>query len=407
MMLLEGIWLALRSIAANKLRTSLTVLANIVAVSSVIAVVSILDGMDTYVKEQVLGEGTGIITVQRLDQLKILSSLDEFIKSLRNPRITLDDVEYLREHLEFAEEIDAQLSRGSRVSYRKRYADIGVQGRYSVYPLFRDDPLAAGRHFSRLEVEAKSMVAVVGWDVADSLFPDEDPLGKTFKIGRRPFRIVGVVEERPNVLGQNRNRFAIIPITTFQKIYGSRASVNALVMVTDLEQIREGVDEATTWMRIRHRLRPGDRSDFEVTTAERFIQIWEGISSSIFLSLTGISAISLLIGGIIIMNIMLVSVTERTREIGIRKALGARRNNILWQILVESVTLSSAGGVLGITVGFLVASLVGALSPLPYTIAPWAIVAGIAVTVGTGLFFGIYPANQAARLDPIEALRHE
>ncbi len=407
-MLFEGIRLALASIWSQKLRTFLTVLANVVAVSSVIAVVSIVGGMDTYVREKVAGEGTGIVTIRRVDQLKILSSLDEFIKSLRNPRLTLRDVDYIRANVTNAQLVDASVSQGSRVAYRKRYLDgIRIQGRYANYPLLRNLTLASGRHFSRLEVQAKSNVAVIGWDVAKSLFPDEDPLDKMVKIGRRPFRVVGVVEEQANILGQNQNRFLVTPITSFQKVYGTRSSVNILIQAVDLGTIHETVEEATAQMRIRHRLRPGDRNDFEVTTAEGLVSLWKGISSSIFLVLIVITSISLVIGGIVIMNIMLVSVTERTREIGIRKALGARRSNVLWQMLVESMTLSSVGGIIGITMGFVVASVVGLLSPLPYTIAPWAIVAGLVVTVFTGIFFGIYPANKAAQLDPIEALRHE
>lgn len=407
-MLFEGIRLALASIWSQKLRTFLTVLANIVAVSSVIAVVSIVGGMDTYVREKVAGEGTGIVTLKRVDQLRILSSLDEFIKSLRNPRLTLQDVDYIRTHVTHARLVDALVTQSSRVAYRKRYLDgINIQGRYADYPLLRDLPLDAGRHFSRLEVQAKSNVVVIGWDVARNLFPDEDPLGKMVKIGRRPFRVVGVVEEQPNILGRNQNRFLVTPITSFQKVYGTRSSVNILIQTPSLETIQETVDEVTAHMRIRHQLRPGDRNDFEVTTADALVSLWKGISSSIFLVLIVITSISLVIGGIVIMNIMLVSVTERTREIGIRKALGAKRTDVLWQMLVESMTLSSIGGVLGITVGFGVASVVGLLSPLPYTIEPWAIVAGLVVTLATGIFFGIYPANKAAQLDPIEALRHE
>ncbi len=304
--------------------------------------------------------------------------------------------------------MDASVSQGARVAYRKRYLDsIRIQGRYADYPLLRNLTLSAGRHFSRLEVQAKSNVAVIGWDVAKSLFPDEDPLDKTVKIGRRPFRVVGVVEEQANILGQNQNRFLVTPITSLQKVYGTRSSVNILIQAVDLSTIDETVEEVTAQMRIRHQLRPGDRNDFEVTTAEGLVSLWKGISSSIFLVLIVITSISLVIGGIVIMNIMLVSVTERTREIGIRKALGARRSNVLWQMLVESMTLSSVGGVIGITMGFVVASLVGWFSVLPYTIAPWAIVAGLVVTLATGIFFGIYPANKAAQLDPIEALRHE
>lgn len=407
-MLFEGIRLALASIWSQKLRTFLTVLANIVAVSSVIAVVSIVGGMDTYVREKVAGEGTGIVTLKRVDQLRILSSLDEFIKSLRNPRLTLQDVDYIRTHVTHARLVDALVTQSSRVAYRKRYLDgINIQGRYADYPVLRDLPLDAGRHFSRLEVQSKSNVVVIGWDVARNLFPDEDPLDRMVKIGRRPFRVVGVVKEQPNILGRNQNRFLVTPITSFQKVYGTRSSVNILIQTPSLETIQETVDEVTAHMRIRHQLRPGDRNDFEVTTADALVSLWKGISSSIFLVLIVITSISLVIGGIVIMNIMLVSVTERTREIGIRKALGAKRTDILWQMLVESMTLSSIGGVLGITMGFGVASVVALLSPLPYTIAPWAIVAGLVVTVATGIFFGIYPANKAAQLDPIEALRHE
>jgi len=319
MLLFEGIRLALRSIVAQKLRTFLTLLANIVAVASVIAIVSILDGMDRYVKEQVAGEGTGIVTLRRVDPLKILSNLDEFLESLRNPRITVDDVEYLRDNLTRAEEVDAHLSSSGRVSFRERFIDnIQIVGRGSNYPVFRDTALTAGRHFGALDVRAKSAVAVIGADVASNLFPNQDPLDKALKIGRRPFRIIGILDKEPTGLGSDPNRQLFIPVTTYQKIYGTRSSVSALIKVRDIEEIGEAVSEVTTLMRMRHRLRPKERSDFEVTTAEGLVSLWEAISRSIFLSLTGISAISLLIGGIIIMNIMLVSVTERIREIGLR-----------------------------------------------------------------------------------------
>jgi putative ABC transport system permease protein len=408
MLLLEGVRLALRSIATHKLRTALTLLANVIAVSSVIAIVSILDGMDTYVKETVAGEGTGIVTLTRVDPLKILGSLDEFIESLRNPRLTRRDVEYLRENLVLAAEIDAQVDTGARVAYRKRYIDgIQVVGRYADYPLFRDLPIRSGRHFTHVEVDAKAPVAVIGSDVAEGLWPDQDPIGRSLKIGARTFHVVGVLEEQASILGSNQNRRLIVPITTYQKVYGTRESLDILVKVPDLALLQDAQSEITTLMRIRHGLRPKERNDFEVTTSEGLVALWQRLSRSIFLSLVGISAISLVIGGIIIMNIMLVSVTERIREIGIRKALGAKRQSILWQVLVESMTLSSSGGVAGIAIGFLIASLIGAFTPLPYIVAPWAIFAGLFVTVSTGVFFGIYPASQAARLDPIEALHHE
>jgi putative ABC transport system permease protein len=408
MLIWEGMRLAVASIATHKLRTFLTLLANIVAVSSVIAVVSILEGMDLYVKQKVADQGSGILTVQRTDPLKILQSLDDFIASLRNPDLTLDDAAYLRANLQRAELVGASLRTAGRVAYRERWLDgIGIRGFSPEYPLLRDWSLAAGRHFTELEVERKSAVAVIGSEVAQNLFPGQDPIDKSIKIGRRPFHVIGVFQEQGTILGNNQDRFVCVPITTYQKIYGTEQSIDILVKVADLGSLDAARDEITSWMRIRHRLRPTDRDDFEVSSAELLVSLWEGISRSIFLALGGIASISLVIGGIIIMNIMLVSVTERTREIGIRKALGARRGAILWQILVESTTLSGTGGLLGMTAGFVIASLVSAFSPLPYTIQPWAIVAGMVVTLGTGVFFGIYPASKAARLDPIEALRYE
>jgi len=408
MLIWEGLRLALGSIVAHKLRTFLTLLANIVAVSSVIAVVSILGGMDLYVKEKIADQGSGILTVQRVDPLKIVQSLDDFIDSLRNPRLTLDDADDLRQNLTRAEAVGVSASRSDRVAYRERALDgIQVRGFSAEYPLLRDWELAAGRHFTELEVERKSPVAVIGSDVAANLYPGRDPLDLPLKVGRRSYRIIGVIAEQGTILGANQDRFVCIPVTSWQKAYGTQESVEILVKVKDLSTLDDARGEVVARMRIRHGLKPAARDDFEVSSAELLVSLWEGISKSIFVSLAGIASISLLIGGIIIMNIMLVSVTERTREIGIRKALGARRSAILWQMLVEASTLSGAGGVAGMALGFVAAALVGAFSPLPYSIEPWAIVAGLVITLATGLFFGIYPASKAARLDPIEALRFE
>ena len=408
MLIWEGLRLALGSIVAHKLRTFLTLLANIVAVSSVIAVVSILGGMDLYVKEKVADQGSGILTVQRVDPLKIIQSLDDFIESLRNPRLTLEDAEDLRANLTRAAAVGVTAGRQDRVAFRERSLDgIFIRGYSAEYPLLRDWPLAAGRHFTELEVERKSPVAVIGTEIAQNLYPGQDPLDRPLKIGRRSFRVIGVIEEQGSILGNNQDRFVCIPITSWQKAYGTQESVEILVKVADLATLDDARGEVVSRMRIRHRLAPSARDDFEVSSAELLVSLWEGISKTIFASLAGIASISLLIGGIIIMNIMLVSVTERTREIGIRKALGARRNAILWQMLLEASTLSGVGGVAGMALGFVAAALVGAFSPLPYSIQPWAIVAGLVITLATGLFFGIYPASKAARLDPIEALRFE
>jgi len=198
-----------------------------------------------------------------------------------------------------------------------------------------------------------------------------------------------------------------MPITTFQKIYGARKSIDIKIKAADVALLDQAVEEATMAMRIRHRLRPLEENDFSVSTSQQLISLWEKISRSIFSALTFIASISLVIGGIVLMNIMLVSVTERTREIGIRKALGARRSNIVWQFIVESVTLSLVGGIMGIVIGFTIAAVISLVSPLPYLIAPWSVVAGLVVTFLVGLIFGTYPASKASRLDPVVALHYE
>jgi putative ABC transport system permease protein len=408
MSILEGIRLALRAIWVHKMRSGLTLLANVVAVMSVIAVVSILSGMDRYVKEKVVSQGSGIFNVQRVDQLQILTSFDEFLESLRNPDLKVADADFLRQRMELAEYIGAERDTTARVEAEGRYVEgVNMRGRTVAYPLMREWELEAGRHLAPLEMERNSPVTVLGHDVAETLYPDSDPLGKTIRAGGRHLRVIGVVEVQGSVLGSNQDLFAFIPIGMFEKMYGGFDSVTIAIKVADLDQINDAMDEAAFHMRLRHRLGPADRADFAVTSSANLITLWENISSGIFMSLTGISAISLLIGGIIIMNIMLVSVTERTREIGLRKAVGARRSGVLLQIMAESVALSTAGGVIGILLGFAVASLVAAVSPLPYSIELWSVVAGVLVTGFSGLIFGIYPANRAASLDPIEALRVE
>jgi putative ABC transport system permease protein len=405
---LEGVRLALTTIWAHKLRSGLTLLANIVAVMSVIAVVSILAGMDRYMKETVISEGTGIYNVQRVDPLQVLTSFDEFLESLRNPDLDLEDVDYLRERMTTAEFVSAERETGSRIDAGTRYVDgARIRGRTAEYSYMRNWKLSAGRHLAPLEVRRSAPVAVIGHDVATTLFPDIDPIDRTIKIAGRHLRVIGVVEQQGTILGSNQDLFAFVPIGMFEKMFGVYSSITIAIKVQELDEIRESMDEATFHMRIRNRLGPKDRQNFAVTSAAGLIDLWENISRGIFMSIAGISAISLVIGGIIIMNIMLVSVTERTREIGIRKAVGARRSGILWQVLVESMTLSVVGGIVGILIGFIAASLVAVFSPLPYSIETWSVVAGIVVTATTGIVFGLYPANRAARLDPIEALRVE
>jgi len=405
---LEGILIALEALWANKLRTILTLLGNIVGVMSVIAVVSIIDGMNAYIRTEVAEEGTGIFRIQRVNELDILSDFDKFLQSLHNPRITLADLEYLRSHVSLAQYMDANRSEGVEVRYLRRYVSgVSLQGRSENYAMMGKWDLRDGRHFSPYEVDHNADVAVIGSDIAERLYPGIDPIQKEIKIAAQSFRVIGVLEKKAGVLGGNPNLTVIIPITAYMKIFGAYRSITISIKSSSLERMRECVDQARMAMRVLRKLGPKREDNFAIVTADNLLNIWEGISKGIFAALIGIVSISLVVGGIVIMNIMLVSVTERTREIGIRKAVGATRMNIMWQFLVEAITLSSVGGALGIFLGFIAAALVAYFSPLPYAIKIWSILVGLGVTFAVGVFFGIYPAMQAARLDPIEALRYE
>ncbi len=404
----EGILIALDALWANKLRTILTLLGNIVGVTSVIAVVSIIDGMNAYIRTEVASEGSGVFSVQQVNTLDILSDFDKFLKSLHNPEITLSDLQFLKERVTLAEYMDANESTSAQVRHERRYiSSVTIQGRSENYPMLGRYELKDGRHFFSQEVAHAAQVAVIGFDVADRMYPGVDPIGKQIKIAGVSHQIIGVLEKRAGMLGGNPNLMVIIPITAFERIFGAHRSITISIKSTNLDHITDCVEQTRLAMRIRRHLGPKREDNFAIITSDNLIRIWEGISTGIFAALVGIVSISLVVGGIVIMNIMLVSVTERTREIGIRKAMGATRLNVLWQFLVESITLSAVGGIIGIVLGFAAAAAVAYFSPLPYAIKAWAILLGLGVTVAVGVFFGIYPAMQAARLDPIEALRYE
>lgn len=409
MNLTEGARIALASLRTNKLRTFLTLLGNIVGTMSVIAVVSLINGIDMYARQEVLDEGTDVFTISRINVLQFLTDFDEFLESLNNPRLTLDDRDWLAERMTGARAVSAALdNRADLKAGSRSFRNAAVRGKTEDYVLLEDVDLAVGRHLTEVDVHQSRAVAILGWDVARDLFPGvDDPCGRTFKLGKRHFNVIGVVKDRGTVLGNNRNEFVVVPITSYQKVFGTRESVEIKVAAGDLRRMAEAQDEARFLMRVRHRLRPMAKDDFAVQTSEQLLNIWSGISKAIYGALTPLVGISLVIGGIVLMNIMLIAVTERTREIGVRKALGANRRNILWQFLVEAITLSLVGGLCGILLGILLALLISALSPLPFAFALWAVFLGLGVTFVIGLVFGTYPAWKASGLDPVEALRYE
>ncbi len=325
-----------------------------------------------------------------------------------NPPVRRSDVPPLRAALEEADYVCASVSGRVRVNYAGRTVrEMEVRGQDEFYPFIDNIDVEMGRHLSRLDVETNAPVAVIGWEVYETLIKPRDPVGAVIKLRDRHVEVVGVAQRKGSVLGQSQDRFAIVPIGTYQKVFGPAQSIQIKIRAAEVARLQEAIDEARIAMRSRHHLRPGAPDDFSVTTSEQLVSFWRKISGGIMLALIVLVSISLIVGGIVLMNTMLVAVTERTREIGVRKALGARRRDITWQFLVESSTLSFFGGLFGMLVGVFIALMVSVLTPIPYSFDVSIVALAFVATLGVGLVFGTYPAVKAARLNPVDALRHE
>jgi putative ABC transport system permease protein len=403
----ESAMIALGAIWSNKLRSFLTVLGNIVAVTSIIAVVSLVQGMNEYVTTAILsGVGADNFTIQRMPVVRTEAD-EERVRN--NPRITLAEAGAVRKYSENVGAVAAQSQSRATMAYGTQSVDgAQVQGVSRDYVYFGTFNAEQGRLISPAEIDANRPVTVLGWEVADKLFGPADPIDKTITIAGLHFRVVGVSEKKGSFFGNSQDNFAIIPLGVFRKMFGSRMfGMQLLVKPKSPELVKTAMDDATVAMRIERRLRPNEPDNFGMFTSDTFLDIYKTATKGIFAVLIGVVALSLVVGGIVIMNIMLMVVSERTREIGLRKALGARRRDIVWQILTESVTLSIFGGMVGIALGFALALLISKLSPLPAAVQVWSVMMGIGITAAVGLFFGLYPAMRAAALDPIEALRRE
>ena len=403
---LEAAGIALDAIWSNKLRSFLTVLGNIVAVTSIIAVVSLVQGMNVYVTDAIVSDvGADNFTIQRMPVIRTQADED---RVRNNPRITLDEAAAIRKYGENIGAVAAQAGAAASMSYRTESVDgAQVQGVSADYIYFATYNVERGRLISPIEITTNRPVTVIGWDVADKLFGPIDPIDKTLSMNGVHFRVVGVHKKKGSSFGNSQDNFAVVSIGNFMKMFGSRRNLELLVKPRTPDLIQAAMDDATVALRVERRLRPKDPDNFGMFTSATLLGIYHAATNGIFAVLIGVVALSLVVGGIVIMNIMLMVVSERTREIGLRKALGARRRDIVWQILTESVTLSTFGGVLGTFLGFLLAIAISKLSPLPASVQVWSVAAGIGVTAVVGLFFGLYPAMRAARLDPIEALRRE
>jgi putative ABC transport system permease protein len=407
MRFLEAVKLALSSLRAHKLRSFLTLLGVIFGVMTVVAVAAVIEGFFRYVDRTVTADlGTNTVV---LDKYGIITSFEEFINAnRRNKDLTLSDVAYLQERMTLAQFIGAQASSNAEVrSAEQKMTGVNVRGMSASMINIDTTQAEYGRFISEGDDERRRFVAMIGSEVSDTLFNNRQVVGREIKIDGMPFEIIGVAKEQGSFFGQSRDDFIIVPLSVFQKMWGSRRSLSVSIKAYDNASLQEVQDQIRMLMRAHHRLAYNDKDTFGLVTADainNFVQALFGIIAAVAL---GVTSISLVVGGIVIMNIMLVTVTERTREIGIRKSLGARRRDILMQFLVESTTLSLVGGFIGLAIAYGVSLILVRFTPVPAELPIWAAVLAIGVSSGVGLVFGIYPAWKAAKLDPIVALRAE
>jgi putative ABC transport system permease protein len=404
--ILDSIAIGLESIWANKLRSVMTVLGNIVAVTSIVTVVSLIQGMNAMVSRVIVTDvGADSFTIQRRPPVR---TADDEEQTRNNPLVTLAEANAIRRFSPTITSVVAQAQTRGTVTYREQVLEnVQIQGVTSDYVDFSTFDAERGRMMSSSEVARNRPVVLVGWDVAEQLFGDANPLDRIIKIQGVHFRVVGVSEQKGGMFGASMDGFAVIPIGSHMKLFGARQSLSLMVKPTSPDVLSVAMDDATVALRVARRLSPRDPNNFGIFTSDTLLGIYRQATTGIFAVLVGVVALSLLVGGLVIMNIMLMVVSERTREIGLRKALGARRRDIMSQVLTESVTLSTVGGLAGILLGFLAARGIAAATPLPAQLELWSVVLGIGITAAVGLFFGAYPAARAASLDPIEALGRE
>ena len=409
----EAISIALQSLRANKLRSLLTVLGILIGVSSVIAVVAITEGLDAYMSDKVLELGTKAFRLQ--SRPDIINSHEMWLEMMKRKRLNMDDFEAVQKACTLCSEVGAQVWTGTNVKRgRVIQKNVGVAGiTENIARIGTVRELVAGRHIVQQDVTQAAMVGVIGTDLVDAFFGTMEPIGKEIDIDGHPIKVIGVAEKKGAVFGESQDNFVWLPITTFQKFYGTRRSFSIQAEARTMDVFEAAQDQVRVTMRARRHLTYNKPDNFNIETGETVMELWQTMTRGIYAVTLVVTAISLLVGGIVVMNIMLVSVTERIKEIGVRKALGARRGDILRQFLVESVILSGFGGFLGVlgaaAFSYGLATILGSMMSANFSapVRPWAVALAIGVSSIVGLVAGIYPANRAAKLDPVEALRNE
>ena len=407
MQLIEAFRLALQSLWGNKLRSILTLLGVIIGVGSVITVVTLTNGAKTFVTSKINSYGAAVITVSKMPQTFI--TIEEYLSFQKRRDVTIDDYRAILSDCRLCQSVGAQRTTTGKIVYgTKSTTDTNIRGWTWTMPLMSNLNIELGRSFTEVEDEHGTHVAIVGSDIVDNVLGPGDPLGKEIRVDGSPYTVIGVGERQGKMLGMSMDNWVAMPLEAFLHSYGSHASMTVFVNSGGGGEVMDAVsDELRTIMRSRRHLAPSAADTFSIDSSATFQNLLGKILNSFGAVVASIASISLVVGGIVIMNIMLVAVTERTREIGVRKALGARRQDILLQFLIESATVSLVGGVIGVISGITIAKLITLAISFPSSIQYWSILVSLFVSTAVGLFFGIYPAYKASSLDPITALRAE
>lgn len=409
----EGVILAMQQLRSEKLKSFFSLIGVILGVMFLIVVVTIIEGLDRYVREEVTSQvfGVSTVTLRRWPEVDINTDEERWRRRMRAPRLRYEDAEAIRAQLTIPARIAIQSSSGGTAVADNGRTATGVQliGASPEVFLVRNLKIDRGRAFTEQEAATGTPVLVLGFETSEVLFEDLDPIGHTVRLRGFPYRVIGVLEERGSLFGMSLDNFAVAPHRSpIQAVLNPPGIVDEVIIQTvNPDHLLEAQMEAEGIMRTRRLLRPSETNNFALETADDAISFWDNISRILFTALPGLVAISLVVGGIVIMNIMLVSVMERTREIGVRKALGARRRDILTQVLIESATLSTVGAIFGVLVGIGIATLVASFSPMPAAVSAKWVALGVTLGLSVGIVAGVYPAFQASKLDPVDALRYE
>jgi putative ABC transport system permease protein len=401
----EAVKIALQSLWANKLRSILTLLGVVIGVASVIAVVTLVNGANTFVTTKFTSYGADVFTISKMPA--IITSSEDYERFQKRKDILFPDYLYIKQNCKRCTGIGAQqATTGKIVRGTESVTDTSIRGYTAQMPLLQNLNIMQGRGFTDTDEEHASHVAIIGTDIQDHLFNGINPLGQELRVDGTPYTIIGISEKQGSTFGASQDNWVAVPLTAYQKSYGTSKTLTIYIKAGEAGEVLENAaDEVRVLIRSRRHDAPGAPDSFELDTNNTLVGFFSTITKSFGAVAGAIALISLVVGGIVIMNIMLVSVTERTREIGIRKALGARPRDILMQFLIESGTMALVGGAFGVIGGIAVAQVITILAGFPSTIALWSVFVGLIMATSTGIFFGVYPARKAAQLDPIVALR--